>query len=74
MQDEVMTQQANVASILDEMIWAQKVSKDLESWVTKLEAEQHAIEELRKLKEKHYAALEMHEKEVAELKKEGGPH
>ena len=39
MRGEAMTQQANVASILDEMSQVQKVAKELEGRVTELEAE-----------------------------------
>ncbi|GFZ08190.1 hypothetical protein Acr_19g0011270 [Actinidia rufa] len=65
-----MTQQANARSIWDEMIQPQNVVKELEGWAAKLEIEkQHIAKELRRIKEEHDAALERHEKEVAELKR-----
>ena len=69
MQDEVMIQQANAASIQDEIIQAQNVAKDLEGRVAELEAEtQHTNEELSRMKEEHVAALDRHEKEMVELR------
>ncbi|GFZ05555.1 hypothetical protein Acr_17g0011270 [Actinidia rufa] len=49
LQEEVMTQQAHIGSIRDEMVWAQNVAKELESRITELEAKkQHTVEELRR--------------------------
>ena len=62
MQDEVMIQKANPGSIRNEMIRAQNVAKDLESWVAELEdRKQHAAKELRRMKKDH-DALERHER------------
>ena len=59
MQEEAMTQQANVGSIRDEMVRAQSMAKDLEGRVAELVAKkQHAVEELRRVKEKNDTDLE----------------
>ena len=51
------------------MAHAQKVVKELEGQVVEFKAEkQHAVEDLKRMKEERDADLERHEKEVAELK------
>ena len=45
--DAVMVAQANTGSILDEMVHAQNMDKELKDWVTELESEkQQTAEEL----------------------------